>query len=137
MKNFIFLLVFTILGTFFLVSPGRANAAFFSNINIPQGLQVKVDSQIKPESIDIYFSNLFLVKKVSYELTYIHDEEPEGVIGEFTPNGKVVIKKNFKLATCSTDECEYHKNISKIKLKIKTAYSYPFNKTETESYSFK
>jgi hypothetical protein len=72
----------------------------------------------------VYFSNLEDAKKISYELTYSHNGQKEGVLGDFTVNGQKLIKKEIFLGTCSTGgTCIMHKNVRNIKLEITVTYN--------------
>lgn len=141
MKKVLLLLV--LLFSFALVSTPVVNADFrdyMHKVKMPRFEDIDVNTKFDKQDheLNISFTDLKFVKKVSYELTYKHSLGEEGIMGEFKVNDEKRIKRIIFLGTCSTGgTCINHTKISKIKLKVRTTYSNPFNKIETETFSIK
>ncbi len=137
MKKVLIILVILLVGVTSLSVPTKAEAApaIFPSFKLPNALRVRIDSEQKNHFLNLYFSNLFFVNKISYEFAYNHDDGQEGIVGEIMPRGKVVVKKEIILGTCSADTtCVYHKNIQNMRLKVTTNYKF-FDTSETKFYS--
>lgn len=114
-----------------LNAPSSSNAATpnFPKLYLAQAVPVNFSWQ---NNINTHFIILKNVKKVSYMLTYNTNGVPEGVMGNFDPNGKIQVTKNIFLGTCSANSCIKHKNIKDINLEVE--FTYKDNHTVTKNY---
>ncbi|MBI4067136.1 hypothetical protein HY407_02035 [Candidatus Gottesmanbacteria bacterium] len=67
--------------------------------------------------ININFSNLDKVSKVSYVLSYTGSGKAQGVVGSFAP-GANTDARELLFGTCSRGACVYHENVTGARLTI-------------------
>lgn len=96
---------------------------------IPHVADAKGFASSRTSIVEVYFTPLKWVKKVNYVLTYSANGIPQGVAGSFDPNGKMTVKREFFLGTCSGNVCTKNKNVSKIKITTTFEYIDGFVKT--------
>jgi hypothetical protein len=111
--------------------------SIFDSVKLPNAALIKVKTNLDNPNhkLDITFTNSLFAKKVTYELTYVHDGQTEGVVGSINgPLGLLPVQKHIVLGTCSGMSCVYHTGLSNMKLKVTTMYTL-FDKVETATYT--
>lgn len=131
MKKVLLTLLIAIL--FAITTPSLTHAAHLSfkpKLYLAQAVAINFSWK---NTINTRFLLLKNVKNVSYMLTYNTNGVPEGVMGNFDPNGRNQVSKNIFLGTCSANSCVKHKNIKDIKMEV--VFTYKDNRTETKTYN--
>lgn len=141
MKKAFIIIAIILLGLTVVSIPQKAEAYRVSALfTFPSYAKVKVTTSLNPWFLNILFSNLFLAKKVAYELTYERNGISEGVVGSFNApvNGWKrldMVARGILLGTCSSGgTCVPHTNLSNMKLKVTTTYKF-FNVVDTVIYT--
>lgn len=126
----ILIIAFSVL---FVVFPSLADAA----PKLKANQKIKVSTKKTTKQVNVTFSNLAAVSKITYELTYKRTGGQDGAGGSVVPTKKQKsVTKTLLLGTCSARVCTYHKNVSNVKLKVKVWY-YPSLVIETYNYNIK
>lgn len=117
------LAIFLILLLFLLVN--TATAATKKPPPQPKS-QTTLPSQVSPvfvkkkNSVQITFSQLGNIKKISYMLTYEGNGQDRGVMGSVVPKSKNPVTKNIYLGTCSSGVCTAYRKIKNAILQVTT-----------------
>jgi hypothetical protein len=85
-------------------------------------------------SVDVYFNNLNLVSKISYELSYKANGIDQGAMGSINTSSSSD-SRNLYFGTCSKGVCTPHQNITQAQLTIRTTLKN--NTVNTKLYRIK
>jgi len=69
-------------------------------------------------ALNVSFYNLNTADSVSYELTYIGNDNEQGVFGSVFVKEGDVASRLLLFGTCSKNVCRYHQNIQNMQFKI-------------------
>ncbi len=99
--------------------------------------QAKVHTQYlkKLNSVSLWFDGLHNVESIEYTLSYKSNGVTQGVSGTIEDksfHNHADISRKIQLATCSTNTCANHKNITDLKLEV--SFTYENGKVVTKTY---